>query len=72
MLGSLTFRIERMREAAGAHYSTATDLADYLVRKGLPFREAHEVVGRAVRHAHRARARSSATCRSRSCAASPR
>jgi argininosuccinate lyase len=51
MLGSLTFRAERMREAAGAHYSTATDLADYLVRQGLPFREAHEVVGRAVRHA---------------------
>jgi argininosuccinate lyase len=51
MLGSLTFRAERMREAAGAHYSTATDLADYLVRQGLPFREAHEVVGRTVRHA---------------------
>ena len=39
-----------MRDAAGAHYSTATDLADYLVRQGLPFREAHEVVGRVVRH----------------------
>jgi argininosuccinate lyase len=51
MLASLTFRADRMREAAGAHYSTATDLADYLVRQGLPFREAHEVVGRAVRHA---------------------
>jgi argininosuccinate lyase len=51
MLRSLTFRIDRMRDAAGAHYSTATDLADYLVRQGLPFREAHEVVGRAVRHA---------------------
>jgi argininosuccinate lyase len=51
MLGALTFRTERMRDAAGAHYSTATDLADYLVRQGLPFREAHEVVGRAVRHA---------------------
>src|SRR5215831_3491100 len=51
MLGSLTFRVERMREAAGADYSTATDLADYLVRKGLPFREAHEIVGRVVREA---------------------
>jgi argininosuccinate lyase len=51
MLGSLTFRVDRMRDAAGAHYSTATDLADYLVRQGLPFRDAHEVVGRAVRHA---------------------
>ena len=51
LLASLTFRTERMRAAAGEHYATATDLADYLVRKGLPFRQAHEVVGRAVRHA---------------------
>jgi argininosuccinate lyase len=51
MLGSLTFRVERMREAAGAFYSTATDLADYLVRKGLPFREGHEIVGKVVRYA---------------------
>jgi len=50
MLRSLTFHVDRMREAAGANYSTATDLADYLVRKGLPFREAHEIVGRVVRH----------------------
>ena len=50
MLGTLTFKVERMREAAGANYSTATDLADYLVRKGMAFREAHEVVGRTVRH----------------------
>ena len=49
MLESLTFRTDRMLDAAGAYYSTATDLADYLVRKGLPFREAHEIVGRAVR-----------------------
>ncbi len=39
---------ERMRKAAAAGFSTATDLADYLVRKGVPFRDAHEVVGRAV------------------------
>ena len=51
MVDTLTFRTERMREAAGAHYSTATDLADYLVRKGLPFREAHEAVGKLVRYA---------------------
>jgi argininosuccinate lyase len=51
LLGSLEFRVERMRAAAGENYATATDLADYLVRKGLPFREAHEVVGRVVRHA---------------------
>jgi len=39
---------ERMREAAAAGFTTATDLADYLVRRGLPFRDAHAVVGRAV------------------------
>ena len=39
---------EQMREAARRGFSTATDLADYLVRKGLPFRDAHEVVGKAV------------------------
>jgi argininosuccinate lyase len=39
-----------MLAAAKGGYSTATDLADYLVRKGMPFREAHEVVGRVVRH----------------------
>jgi argininosuccinate lyase len=51
MLASLTFRVERMRRAAGENFATATDLADYLVKKGLPFREAHEIVGRVVRHA---------------------
>jgi argininosuccinate lyase len=50
LIRSLTFHPRRMREAAAADFSTATDLADYLVRKGLPFREAHEVVGRIVRH----------------------
>ena len=39
-----------MREAARSGFSTATDLADYLVGKGLPFRDAHEVVGKAVAH----------------------
>jgi argininosuccinate lyase len=38
-----------MRRAALQGYATATDLADYLVRKGMPFRDAHEVVGKAVR-----------------------
>jgi argininosuccinate lyase len=51
LLRSLSFHTRRMREAAAAHFSTATDLADYLVRKGLPFRQAHEVVGRIVREA---------------------
>ncbi|RMD71334.1 MAG: argininosuccinate lyase [Gammaproteobacteria bacterium] len=40
-----------MGEAAEMGFSTATDLADYLVRKGVPFRDAHEAVGRAVRYA---------------------
>jgi argininosuccinate lyase len=39
-----------MAEAAGGGYATATDLADYLVRKGIPFRKAHEVTGRVVRY----------------------
>ena len=42
---------ENMREAANAGYLTATDLADYLVRKDLPFRDAHEIVGRIVAYA---------------------
>ena len=41
----------RMRAAAAEGFATATDLADYLVRKGMPFRDAHEVVARIVRHA---------------------
>jgi argininosuccinate lyase len=49
MLPTLTVNRDTMREAARRGYSTATDLADYLVRKGTPFRDAHEVVGRAVR-----------------------
>jgi argininosuccinate lyase len=51
MLLSLTFRTDRMRAAAGENFATATDLADYLVRQGLPFREGHEIVGKIVRHA---------------------
>jgi len=50
MVGTLTFKVERMREVAGAQYATATDLADYLVRKGVPFRDAHEIVGKTVRY----------------------
>jgi argininosuccinate lyase len=40
-----------MRDAARQGYATATDLADYLVRKGVPFREAHDAVAQAVRKA---------------------
>ncbi|MCC7412679.1 MAG: argininosuccinate lyase [Gammaproteobacteria bacterium] len=47
----IEIRRERMRAAARDGYTTATDLADYLVRKGVPFRDAHAIVGRAVRHA---------------------
>jgi argininosuccinate lyase len=48
MMGSLICNRERMRAAALQGYATATDLADYLVRKGIPFRDAHEIVGKAV------------------------
>ncbi len=48
-LRALRFRVDRVRRLAGESYSTATDLADYLVDRGLPFRQAHEVVGKAVR-----------------------
>ena len=52
MLGGATFNRERMAKAAeGGGYSLATDLADYLVRKGLPFRQAHGVVAQLTRYA---------------------
>ena len=51
--GGLQVNASRMREAAAEGHATATDLADYLVRKGVPFRDAHEVVARAVRHAEK-------------------
>ena len=48
MLGQLAFRPERMREALTQGYLNATELADYLAAKGVPFREAHHITGRAV------------------------
>ena len=48
MLPRVTFNERRMRQAAESGFSNATDLADYLVRKGVPFREAHHAVGRLV------------------------
>ncbi len=48
MMGALSCQRERMRTSAMQGFTTATDLADYLVRKGVAFRDAHEVVGRAV------------------------
>ena len=51
MIGGIEVDAERMRSAASEGFATATDLADYLVKKGAPFRDAHETVARAVRHA---------------------
>ena len=48
MVPALQPKRENMRRAALQGFATATDLADYLVRKGLPFRDAHEVVGKSV------------------------
>ncbi|MHA3052958.1 argininosuccinate lyase [Acinetobacter sp. ANC 4640] len=48
MIPALVPNIEIMREAALRGFSTATDLADYLVKKGVAFRDAHEIVGKAV------------------------
>ena len=48
MVPAITVNENVTREAAMRGFSTATDLADYLVRKGLPFRDAHEVVGKSV------------------------
>jgi len=49
MVGGITVKPEAMERAALKGYATATDLADYLVKKGLPFRDAHEVVAHAVK-----------------------
>jgi argininosuccinate lyase len=48
MVEVLTFDAARAREAAEGGYAQATDVADYLVRKGLPFRDAHRIAGRLV------------------------
>ena len=50
MMPSVKVHRTRMMEAARQGFATATDLADYLVRKGIAFRDAHEIVGRAVLH----------------------
>jgi argininosuccinate lyase len=51
MMTGISARPENMRDALCQGFATATDLADYLTRKGLPFRDAHEAVGLAVRRA---------------------
>ena len=50
MIQSMTIRADNMKEAASGGFTNATDLADYLVRKGLPFRSAHEVSGKLVKY----------------------
>src|SRR5205814_1060353 len=49
MLGTLTFDTERLAELAPAGFTLATDIAEWLVRQGVPFREAHEAAGACVR-----------------------
>jgi argininosuccinate lyase len=51
MAGGITVQPQAMEQAALKGYATATDLADYLVKKGLPFRDAHEIVAHAVKAA---------------------
>lgn len=50
MLPKITFNTEMMRKTADKGFSTATDIAEYLVRKGIPFRTAHEITGKIVRY----------------------
>jgi len=50
MVGGITVNQKAMRTAAAEGFATATDLADYLVKKGVPFRDAHEIVAQVVRH----------------------
>jgi argininosuccinate lyase len=53
LIPAIEARADNMRKAAAAGFTTATDLADYLVRLGIPFRDAHEVVGQTVAFAIR-------------------
>jgi argininosuccinate lyase len=48
MVSTMKVNKDRMRQAVNQDFSNATDIADYLVNKGLPFRQAHEVIGKAV------------------------
>ena len=50
LLSKITFRINQMYDAAGEGYATATDVADYLAKRGVPFRDAHAVTGKIVRY----------------------
>jgi argininosuccinate lyase len=50
MIAQMGVKAQNMRVAAARGFSTATDVADYVVRKGVPFRNAHEIVGKTVRY----------------------
>lgn len=50
MLKNITLKTDNMEEAAGSEFTTATDIADYLAKHGVPFRTAHAVTGKIVRH----------------------
>ncbi|MBQ9942350.1 MAG: argininosuccinate lyase, partial [Christensenellaceae bacterium] len=50
MIATVTFRKDNLYNTAGKGFTNATDAADYLVKKGLPFRDAHEILGRIVMH----------------------
>lgn len=50
VIESVTFEVDKMRAAAAGGFSTATDVADYLVRRGVPFRQAHTIVGNVVNY----------------------
>src|SRR3546814_16354694 len=64
MIDEIAFVPERMRAAAAGGFSTATDLADWLVREaGVPFREAHHITGRAVKPAEDAGEIGRGSCR---------
>ena len=71
MVGGITVKPEAMERAALKGYATATDLADYMVKKGLPFRDAHEAVAHAVKaaisHAVEGIAQNSKNRKSRNC-----
>src|SRR5690606_16916201 len=51
MIRTMTFDVDRMQEAADSPYAAATDLAELLVARGTPFRDAHAIVGALVRRA---------------------
>ena len=51
MIETMTVKKDVMRKAINNDFSNATDIADYLVGKGLPFREAHEIIGKIVLYA---------------------